>query len=200
MGHYWAKFEEIDGHLFRLDTRVYLTDIDYPTDSDNCIGAIVGKNPGSAKPREFEPGNLFTEIKLDGDKLLPTVKNIIQKSMNTTDGIQYVQVLNLFYLCNKDLHQAINSNKLFESPILCPSESKYFPWVWFVWGGSNFHLNKYKERFATLNSQKLFFYNKNQKEVIDRFPAHNDLAKHTQGLPHGEIVPYFKKMLNNELK
>lgn len=200
MGHYWAKFEEIDGHLFRLDTRVYLTAIDYPSYSDNCIGAIVGKNPGSAKPSEYETGQLFTEIKLDGDKLLPTVKNIIQKSINTTEGIQYIQVLNLFYLCNKDLYQAINSNKLFKNPVLCPSESKYFPWVWFVWGGSNFHLNNYKERFATLNSPKLFFYNKNQKEVIERLPENSDLAKHTQGLPHGEIIPYLKKILNNEFK
>lgn len=38
----------IGDEIFRYDTRVYLNPIDFPRGDDICIGAIVGKNPGSA--------------------------------------------------------------------------------------------------------------------------------------------------------
>jgi hypothetical protein len=106
--------------------------------------------------------------------------------------------LNLFYLCNKDLNEAIKVIKTIKDTDLypCPSESKNFPWIWFVWGGNNRILNKYKERFANLNCNKMFFYDKNKKEVIEKIPIIDELAKHIQGLAHSEVIPYFKKLLN----
>jgi hypothetical protein len=78
MSHFWAKFQSVDRELFRLDTRIYLKNIDAPRQTDSCIGAIVGKNPGSAKPSsttgEIQP------IQLGDDKLLPTVRSIITKA------------------------------------------------------------------------------------------------------------------------
>lgn len=48
MSYYWAKFKKIDDNIFRFDTRVYLNPTKSPGENDICIGAIVGKNPGSA--------------------------------------------------------------------------------------------------------------------------------------------------------
>lgn len=196
MGNFWAKFKTINGQQFRFDTRIYLDDIDHPSDNDTCIGAIVGKNPGSAKSSGIEVNDLLTKINHDGDKLLPTVRNIIIKSINCKDGNQYVQVLNLFYLCNNKLNQAISYNREIEPLVICPSENKYFPWVWFVWGGGNIGLNIFKERYVNINSHRKFFYNKNLKEVIERMPTNTELAKHTQGLRHDDIVPFLKMLLN----
>ena len=47
---YRAIFRSEGDETFRLDTRVYLKEINEPQDSDICVGAVVGKNPGSAKP------------------------------------------------------------------------------------------------------------------------------------------------------
>jgi len=79
VSYFWAKFEKVDGQIFRYDTRLYIHSIKSPCNEDNCIGAIVGKNPGSAKANN-ENNCSLQEINLDGDKLLPTVRNIIEKS------------------------------------------------------------------------------------------------------------------------
>ncbi len=78
MSHFWAKFLSIDDETYRLDTRIYLKDIDSPREGDLCIGAIVGKNPGSAK-QSTSSGELQS-IELANDKLLPTVRNIVTKA------------------------------------------------------------------------------------------------------------------------
>ena len=80
---YWAKFKKNNGHTFRYDTRIYLTDIENISDHDICIGAIVGKNPGSAKAT-YISNTSIQPISLDGDKLLPTVRNIFLKALNET--------------------------------------------------------------------------------------------------------------------
>ena len=68
---YLARFEEIEGKLFRFDTRIYLND--YNSDNDGkCVGAIIGKNPGSAIPSKL---NELVPLELNGDKMLPTVRN-----------------------------------------------------------------------------------------------------------------------------
>ncbi len=67
--YYWAKFENIGNNIHRYDTRVYLIEINKPSDNDKCLGAIVGKNPGSARGAI---SNELVQIDLQGDKLLPT--------------------------------------------------------------------------------------------------------------------------------
>ena len=69
---YYARFERRDGHLFRFDTRIYL-ESRVSQVADTCIGAIVGKNPGSARPVDL--GQLLP-LELRGDKMLPTVGNL----------------------------------------------------------------------------------------------------------------------------
>ena len=199
MSHFWAKFLSTDGETFRLDTRIYLKDIDAPRKDDLCVGAIVGKNPGSAKrstsSSELQP------IELAGDKLLPTVRNIVTKAFleaNTPPPERgYVQVLNLFYLCNPNLSQAIASIERFSEPLLCKSEVAAFPWVWYVWGGESADLNLYKKRFSQVNANHHFFFDNRAKEVKNQTPKHHEFAKHTQGLKHEYVVPHIAQIIAN---
>lgn len=199
MPNYWAKFENINKDIFRFDTRIYLNSIDKPTDDDICIGAIVGKNPGSAKPRDVGKGIL--PINLDNDKLLPTVRSIVCKSYKSA-GVQlpkrgYIQVLNLFYLCNPDLRQAISSISKNTNAKYCLSEKRAFPWVWYVWGGESESLNAFKLRFAAINTNNHLYYDKSIRRVVNKPASTSAFAKHTQGLKHDLIVPYISKLIKN---
>lgn len=198
MSNFWAKFKIEDSKLYRFDTRIYLNKIDNPENNDVCIGAVVGKNPGSAKPTRIE-NNSLQKINLDGDKLLPTVRNIIQKSYRKNDqGLptgHYVQVLNLFYLCNSDLKEAINKFENNDKKEYCSSENKHFPWIWYLWGGSNTSLNNYKKRFKDIQANTHFFFNQKTKKVCRRVPASNDFARHTQGLKQNLIIPFISEIV-----
>lgn len=199
MSHFWAKFQSSGGELFRLDTRIYLKNIDAPKQSDSCIGAIVGKNPGSAKPSsstgELQP------IQLDDDKLLPTVRNIVTKAYVTAKiavpDRGYVQVLNLFYLCNPILSQAVAAISQTTTPPICKSESGHFPWVWYVWGDDHIGLRPHKERFSTIDADQRFFFDNRVKEVKGSSPQNNEFARHTQGLKHIYVVPYIAQLIEN---
>ncbi|MDH0202777.1 hypothetical protein [Comamonas aquatica] len=199
MSHFWAKFQSSGGELFRLDTRIYLNNIDAPKQSDSCIGAIVGKNPGSAKPSsstgEIQP------IQLDGDKLLPTVRNIVTKAYVTAKIAiperGYVQVLNLFYLCNPILSQAVETISQITTPPICKSESGHFPWVWYVWGDDHVGFRPHKERFSKIDADHRFFFDNSVKEVKGSSPQNNEFARHTQGLKHIYVVPYIAQLIEN---
>lgn len=198
MSLFWAKFEKYGNDIFRLDTRIYLDDIKEPNIMDKCIGAVVGKNPGSAK-RSNNSASLQA-IDLNGDKLLPTVKNIIQKAYQEANinppKNAYIQVLNLFYLCNKNLDEAIVSMKNSHGPKTCKSEEKIFPWIWYVWGAQDNTLDSYKKRFFRIQAGSHFFYDKNNGKIQNNVPDTKDFAKHTQGLRHDLIVPYIVTLLS----
>ena len=198
MSYYWAKFEKRDNYYFRFDTRIYLNEISIPTDNDVCIGAIVGKNPGSAMP-SCENSNALQKIVLDGDKLLPNVRCILLKSYQHSNKQinrnSYIQVLNLIYVCDKNLSQAINKIKGYHDKIICDTESKYFPFLWYVWGADNKNLNVYKKRFSYLNVGLHFYLDNITKEIINRVPDLKDSARHTQGLKHEFVVPYISKII-----
>lgn len=196
MSYFWAKFLSVGDKTFRMDTRIYLLGIDAPRNDDSCVGAIVGKNPGSAKP-SMSSGEL-QPIELGGDKLLPTVRNVITKAYKTANTSVpergYVQVLNLFYLCNPNLSQAIASIGSVVAPPLCKSEDGGFPWIWYVWGNESTDLNPHKERFSQIKANHHFFFDNRAKEVKDRPPRHDEFAKHTQGLKHEYVVPYIAQL------
>ena len=198
LSYYWAKFEEIEKNNFRFDTRVYLNSIKNPSDNDICIGAIVGKNPGSAIPSNNK-SNDFQEIDLDGDQLLPNIKSIFLKayklSNKTINENAYIQVLNLMYVCDKELSQAINKIKNYPNPQICVTEEKYFPFLWYVWGNDNKNLNMYKDRFYHLNAGTHFYLNTKTEGIIDKATDFKDSARHTQGLSHDLVVPYISKII-----
>ncbi len=197
--YYWAEFVESGRDVFRFDTRIYINSIDSIERNDCCIGAIVGKNPGSAKPVAIRNG--IQPIKLDGDKLLPTVRNIIIKSYKEA-GIQpppkgYIQVLNLFYLCNPDLGQAISALKENKNTRYCLTENLSFPWVWYVWGSVSEILNPYKGRLSMLQSINHFYYDKEKSKMVAEPASVSVFAKHTQGLKHVYVVPYIAGVIRN---
>ena len=199
MSQFWAKFEDIDEDTFRFDTRIYLHNVEAPKEGDICIGAIVGKNPGSAKSSvnnsELQP------INLDGDKLLPTVRNIVTKAYEQAQTPLpergFVQVLNLFYLCNPDLEAAITSFEQSNGSKNCSSENGHFPWVWYVWGGKSDKLSPFKKRFAAINTANHFYFDKERSCIVNKLASANVFAKHTQGLKHEYVVPYIAQLVKN---
>jgi hypothetical protein len=131
MNQFWADFQQIRGSMYRFDTRVYLSQVEMPCESDLCLGALIGKNPGSAKPDHVTPG--LSEISLDGDKCLPTISSIVLKSYQHADidppPRGYVQVLNLFYVCDPNLATAIQSIQGESGSTTCSTENYIYPWV-----------------------------------------------------------------------
>ena len=194
MGYYWAKFENHNENLYRFDTRIYLEKINEILENDECIGAIVGKNPGSAIPENSILGE-FCKIELNNDKLLPTIRNIIIKSNPQTEGRKYIQVLNLFYLCNPDLSEAIKDYENRPNPKICNTENHKFPWIWFMWGGQNKKLTEKKIRFKNIQTEKQFYLNNKTKNVIEDFPEDKICAKHTQGMQHALVIPYLERIM-----
>ncbi|OLF75016.1 hypothetical protein AWH60_10305 [Pseudoalteromonas haloplanktis] len=192
---YVAKFKEIDGDLFRFDTRVYLNGYDANIDGA-CIAAIIGKNPGSASPTILDS---LAPLDLDGDKLLPNVRNrflsAFKQMGKTPPENSYVQVWNLFYLCNKDLGQAIESYKKHGNAGYCPTESSIPELVWFAWGPSDQYLNNFKGRFLSKELDKRFFYNNRLREVSAFTPKIIDSVKHTQGMPAFPVESHLASVL-----
>lgn len=201
MSHlFWAEFKQIENDVFRFNTRIYLNYINEIECSDLCIGAVVGKNPGSAKSSDINNG--IQPIILDGDKLLPTVRNIVIKSYDMS-GVSipqrgYIQVLNIFYICERNIGCA--TTKLVNNKI-CPNdmaENISFPWVWYVWGGKSKYLNPYKYRFSKLKARNHFYYDKDMSTVITQPATESSFAKHTQGLRHDDIVPHITHLIKSE--
>lgn len=198
MDNYWAKFVQVKSDIFRLDTRIYLKAIKKPSDDDICIGAVCGKNPGSAIPDGNITGNLQI-IDLDGDNLLPTVRSIFLKAYTDANKSvkvnSYIQVLNLMYICDKDLSNAIKKISNYKKPEICKTEEKIFPFLWYVWGNSDAKLNEFKQRFSNIKTDKQFYFHTKNEEIIDKFPELNNPARHTQGLSHDLVVPFISKIL-----
>lgn len=198
MSNYWAKFKKVNNDTFRFDTRIYLNEISRPSDDDICIGAVVGKNPGSAISEENINGSLQC-IHLNGDQLLPNVKSILTKayeSANKTIGTNlYVQVLNLMYICDKDLSSAIKKITKHDELLCCETEQKAYPFIWYVWGNSDKNLNEFKKRFSGINADSHFYLHTQSKKIYTDVPGISDPARHTQGLSHNLVVPFISKLV-----
>ena len=196
--YYWARFEEVDSNMFRLDTRIYLKSVDKPSDKDICIGALAGKNPGSAIPKIKNNADI-QPIDLHGDKLLPTVRSIFLKAYKhankTVKANSYIQMLNIMYICDKDLSSAINKFSACKTKLICDTEKKSFDFLWYVWGNSDDNLNEFKKRFSNINVEKHFYFNTKENKIIDHSPTSNDPARHTQGLSHDLVVPFISQIL-----
>lgn len=197
MAHYWANFEQRGDALLRFDTRIYLNPRERPKRGDRPIGSIIGKNPGSAVPRVLEPG--LQALQLQGDHFLPCVLSISQKAYAAAKipvpANGYIQVLNLFYLCDRDLKRAKASLTATNDNSICHSERRRAPWTWFAWGGPDTQLDPLKTRFLRRRPRNPFFYDKESLSVVHRKPRADELAKHTQGMPHPKVVSHIASLL-----
>ena len=191
-----ARFEKIDNVLFWFDTRIYLENYDKNMPG-NCIGSIIAKNPGSAKPSELD--NLVP-LELNGDKMLPYVYNRFMESYKLAGKKapphSFIRVWNLFYICDKDLRKAINIAKDFGQSIpFCSTESDSAPITWFGWGGDSVELNAFKERFLKKNNNNPFFYDNKNKCIRRDVPKKTECAKHTQGMLKQPVSEYLETIL-----
>ena len=196
MPNYFAEFRDMGGFWIRHNTRIYLDEFNSSQPAGQCLGAIVGKNPGSARAAVAGWG----AVRLDGDKMLPNVRNILLKAFNrvgkTPPANAYFQVLNLFYICGKDLNEATEALAKQNNVFADPAESNSFPLVWFAWGGESAKLDPLKNRFMTAHCKSAaFFYSPATGSIVTRPPDHTELAKHPQGLPHEPLISHFATLL-----
>ena len=205
MANFWACFKIINENLFRFDTRVYLQDIEKPLKDDLCIGAVIGKNPGSAQPTDIEINEL-QPIQLERDNFLPTIKSIITKSYRFYGNInipsdsknRYIQVLNLFYLCDSVLDNAIEKINGYTNHQICLTENFNFHFIYYAWGEPDARINNYKIRFLNNQCKNHIWYDQRNGIIKNTIPnSEVDFPRHTQGFEHRLIVPYIAKLLNN---
>lgn len=201
----YARFEEHGGQLFRLDTRVYLDDNQHNLDEKaECVAAIVAKNPGSAKPADGVEVGTWAPVRLDRDAMLPRVRKWFREAYlqagksSPTNG--FVQVWNLFYLCNPTLSKACSAVMEFPEPHPhCPTESTSKPkFVWFAWGGDDDRLNAFKDRFLNQGQRNSFYYDKNSACLLTVVPNARDFAKHPQGLPALPIINHLSFLIGKD--
>jgi hypothetical protein len=201
MSLYWARFVNYGSNIFRIDTRVYLQDVEKCRKSDAVIGAVVAKNPGSAQPSDTTSRSL-QPITLANDRLIPTVRSFTAKAYRKANiappANAYIQVLNLFYLCNKDFNQALRSVSLMAELLTDPSESKTFPWIMYLWGAFEGRKAQYIRRFEDLNSRNHFYFDKNINELVSDVPGEGSFAKHTQGLELKPIIKYLATLIPSQ--
>jgi hypothetical protein len=194
---YWACFKNKNGNIFRFDTRIYFQPIDKPSDKDKCIGAVIGMNPGSAKPKNIKSDEI-QEIVIGNDKTLPNIKSIFSKaSIETNLDVKhkYIQILNLFYLCNENADVAKNQArdnivKYLSEQYICPSEKNKFNFIFYAWGLAE-GIDEYKTRFIDKNnpfSSHYLWFDKEKEKVMTTLPNKNDKVKHPIGLPHGALI------------
>lgn len=184
---YYAKFETIGTDLFRFDTRIYLG-AGNPNEISACVGAVIGINPGSARPRV---SNAHHELDLNGDKMLPYVRNRFlaaysQAGREAPSGA-YVQVLNVFYLCDADLGHALRRLEETGCSPICDAEKLTFPVAWYAWGAENIQLARLKERFSARQDQCSFFMNRDRSTFGNGVPHPMEFAKHPRCMPASPV-------------
>jgi hypothetical protein len=152
-----------------------------PKPEDECLGAVVCKNPGSASaPCGLQPIN-------PPDVTLQNIKSFVGAAYLGKYGSQpatnkYVQVLNLFYLREQDLDTAIRRQKLLPYHRDSAEErTGGFPWIWFAWGDDHEYLNQFKTIFSNKTTKPVFL-NKKISRCERRVPCQTDFAKHPQGM------------------
>lgn len=195
---YLAKFKKIDGELFRFDTRIYLNGYDSSKDC-NCVGAIVGKNPGSARAGSTALNDELTPLELEDDKMLPTVRNRFidgyKQAKKQIPINSFVRVWNLFYICDSDLDSAIHKASGCKNLPICSTENEETPIVWYGWGAHDQRLNLFKERFIAKKRQHQFFYDHNESRINTQPPTIRSFAKHTQGMPSKPVNEHLANVI-----
>jgi hypothetical protein len=196
---YYARFQEEDGALFRLDTRIYLDEgqEERSEEGGTCVAAVVAINPGKARG---EPDNKWRRIEKNGDKLLPYVRNRFVEgyrlSGKTAPPAAFVRVWNLSYLRDHRLVSAFKSIKEIGSPgPRCCSEASSPRIVWFAWGRSDPGLSCFKVRFQGLKAkaEHPFFFDR--EKVVVGVPSEADFVHHTRALPARDIEEHLGRIL-----
>jgi hypothetical protein len=198
MSKYWARFVRRSDHTFRLDTRIYLQDVDRCRTDDPVVGAVVAKNPGSAKPSNTTTRRL-QPLNLANDRLIPTVRSMVNRAYAAADSSPppagFIQVLNLFYLCDKDFRQATRTITQIARPPRDKAEARTFPWIMYLWGKHEPATAGFMRRFRHLDSTQHFYFDNNRNTLICDVPAEGSFARHTQGLKLQPVINHLASLL-----
>lgn len=193
---FFAEFRIHEGHQFRLDTRIYLRGCDKPGTNDTCVAAIIGKNPGSANPKKYDE---LAELSLDGDKLLPYVRNRFIAAYELAGSAipqgAFIRVWNLVYLCNPKLSAAIAALDTIKQPLVCATEINSPRIVWYAWGPPNTKLMKFTTRFIERRAMRPFYFDIDSKKVVAGKPQQISKIKHTQGMPAQPIEKHLAQQI-----
>ena len=202
MAHnYFAEFRPVPGGMVRHDTRVYLSDGCRDQNGGVPVGAVIGKNPGSAGPA-FPA--IWGPVSLLKDQLLPNVRSIFLKAheqaMKTHGAARfppdaYVQVLNLCYFCTPELGELKTLLRVGRTFPICSREQRVFPLLWYLWGNPESALTPLKSRFKTRSERSQFFYNPATHGIVMRHPSDSEQARHTQGMTHDWVVQHLANLL-----
>lgn len=194
---YYAEFitHPLSGHTYRHDTRIYLSGFTGNRSGGRCVGAFIGKNPGSAL-RSASGWGLIQE-----DTTLRLIRSVWLKSLKAKPNPdEYIQVLNLFYLCDpnfqKALKLAMKSSLYFPDPV----ENQPFEKVWWAIGDyddASYRLGYCLRRIqSSVRSSKHVFYdsrkNAGKGREITGLPSAGHFCKHPIGMPH----PPMEKLLS----
>lgn len=190
MSNYFAEFVPLNPNAragppwLRYNTRIYIDPIIQPSNADRPIASIVAINPGSAMPPSAYVAGTLAPLILGQDKTLSRILNAFINAINDrknrdpyTPNGNYIQVFNLFYLCNPDLGQALNQLAN-HGPFFDPNERCLVEPVWFAWGASDKQLNPLKQRFLTINPRRCLYWDCHQEKPIKLIPSLTTTATH----------------------
>jgi len=183
--YYYACFTQVDDWRFRLDTRIYLDEAQEQRSKDEgaCVASVVCINPGSALEIELDR---WTRLDRGKDLTLPTIRkrfvNAFRLAVKDPPEGAFVRVLNLFYLCDPVLEDAVETiRRIGSRKKVCSSEGDFHKIVWFAWGADEKYfakLGEFKARFQDANAAHSFFFDNRRKEIRVGIPSKADFAKH----------------------
>lgn len=194
---YYARFSALGTELFRFDTRVYLQGGN-PSEESECVGAVVGMNPGSARPKCLDRHH---ELDLGRDKMLPYVRNRFNSAFRLAGMAPprgaYVQILNVFYLCNANSRDAIDRiSNLIEAPT-CSAELQRFPIAWYAWGAEEEAIAPLKARFLERCDGASIYMQRDRKSFRRNVPRPMEFAKHPRCMPAAPVEMELAQHLSN---
>jgi hypothetical protein len=202
MWNYFARFDpliptptiNLAGPWLRYDTRIYIDPVSQASNTHSPMASIVAKNPGSAAPLSVASAGTLAPLNIGKDKLLPSVRNAFIAAIHARNRLglgpvkgEYVQVLNLFYVCDPIISQALRLVRQF-NPANDPAENLNIDPVWFSWGGNDPQLNPFKCRFLHNPPNKCIYWDYSTRNTVVALPSVKTSVKHTQGMPLGPIT------------
>lgn len=191
---YYAEFktDPVSRLMYRHDTRIYLSQYTGSRACGRCVGAFIGKNPGTASRSAsgWGPINEDSTLRLIRSVWLKSLKSQIKPG-------DYIQVLNMFYLCDKDFSRAVKLANSLALHFPDPSESKPVDTIWWAIGDYDFanrQLGVCVNRIlnSVKNSRRHVFYDprKNYRKgrAVLGIPSLGDFCKHPIGMPHAPLA------------
>jgi|SRR5690554_4805612 len=205
MVFYYAKFKKENNHTIRTDTRIYFGK-EKPTSTEgNCLGVFFLKNPGSASPKKFDE---LYELEIKNDKTLPWIANtylqVITELKSEVSNNDYIRVLNLFTICERDIDLAISLLQKYSCYLESIEYSKV-PFLFIGWGNDE-KLNSLREKYLPelkkFNDVTFFveYYHLNRKInfiLREGLPRNGMKVKHPIGLRQNIVVEKIKNILLN---